>query len=247
MNSTTKRLNAIDAIRGFSVVSMVLFHFCYDLVALAGIDLSWFKPPFEDVWRASISWTFLFVAGLMCSYSKSDFRRAARYGGLAFAIWIATTLAAVDTPISFGIIFCMAASTLLYAALQKHNAAPRGLVCGFVLFFSFVILLGIPRGTIGITGCELRLPKELYSTDLFSWLGFTGPHFTSGDYYPMLPYSLMYLAGSSFGPLLQKAKLPKWVYNLKLPVLNFIGRHPLEVYVLHQPILLMITSLVAGA
>ena len=101
----TGRVRLLDVIRGFSVVSMVLFHFCYDLRYIAGLCLPWFQGALQDVWRASISWTFLLVAGMMCSFSHSNLRRSAKYGAFAIAIYLATTVAAVDDPISFGIIY----------------------------------------------------------------------------------------------------------------------------------------------
>lgn len=43
------RIHGYDVIRGFSVISMVGFHLCYDLVYLYGVKLSWFRPPLQDV------------------------------------------------------------------------------------------------------------------------------------------------------------------------------------------------------
>ena len=76
---------------------MVLFHLCYDLKFISGVSLTWFEPPLQDIWRASISWTFLFVAGYMCAHSRSNLRRAGEYGAVAVAIWLVTTIAAVQT------------------------------------------------------------------------------------------------------------------------------------------------------
>ena len=64
-----RRVRFFDSLRGLSVLSMVGFHLCYDLRYLAGLSLPWFQGTFQDVWRASISWVFLFLAGVMSSYS----------------------------------------------------------------------------------------------------------------------------------------------------------------------------------
>lgn len=233
-----------DALRGLSVLSMVLFHFCYDVTAIQGIALPWFKPPFEDLWRASISWSFLVLAGIMCAYSRNNFKRSLIYGFVALLIWIVTLLAKVDIPISFGIIYCMFASTLLYAALERLGAAPRGIKAGAVLFLCFVLCLGVNSGSIGLPGASLRLPHRLYETKWLSWLGFPGPGFSSGDYYPLLPYSLIFLTGAAVGPCLKE-----WIPNTLLArlgwrPLEFIGRHALAVYVIHQPVLLLLSSLI---
>ena len=233
-----------DALRGLSVLSMVLFHFCYDVTAIQGIELPWFQPPLEDLWRASISWTFLVLAGIMCAYSRDNFKRSLIYGVVALLIWIVTLLAKVDIPVSFGIIYCMFASTLLYAVLMRLGAAPRGIKAGVVLFLCFVICLGVNSGSIGLVGARLSLPRCLYVTEWLSWLGFPGPGFSSGDYYPPLPYSLIFLAGAAVGPNL-KTRLPGTsLSRLGCRPLEFIGRHALAIYVIHQPVLLLLSSLI---
>lgn len=232
------RIRLIDAVRGFSVVSMVLFHLCYDLRFIYGYDLAFFKPPFQDIWRASISWTFLFVAGCMCSFSRNGFKRAFRYLAAAAAVFVVTTVVAVDVPISFGIIFCMGATTLLYALLERVGLEPRGIACASVLFLCFLLCLGVPHGYVGLGQLRLMLPRAPYDTDLLSWLGFIGPHFSSGDYYPLLPYSLAYLAGAAFARSEVGKKLLDGCRDVGCVPLEAVGRHPLAIYVAHQPIIL---------
>lgn len=237
-----QRIPLFDALRGLSVLSMVGFHFCYDLVELRGINLAWFQPPFEDVWRASISWVFLALAGIMCSFSSNNLKRAARYGFVALAIWAVTTIAAVDVPISFGIIYCMAASTFIFALLQRTKLQPKGVVFALICFACFLVSLNISRGYLQILGFHLVLPSSLYASEWLSWLGFPGPHFSSGDYYPLLPYCLMYMTGASLGPWF-KSKIPGSLSKLRARPIEFIGRHALEIYILHQPILLLLANL----
>ncbi|MBF4808134.1 MAG: DUF1624 domain-containing protein, partial [Lancefieldella rimae] len=47
-NHTEGRIEFFDIWRGLVIVSMVLFHFVYDLVYLSGMHLSWFASPFID-------------------------------------------------------------------------------------------------------------------------------------------------------------------------------------------------------
>ncbi|WP_444328780.1 heparan-alpha-glucosaminide N-acetyltransferase domain-containing protein, partial [Paratractidigestivibacter sp.] len=75
-----------------------------------------------------------------------------------------------------------------------------------------------------------------------SWLGFPGPRFSSGDYYPLLPYTLMYLAGAAVGPVIKARGLPGPLMRFRCKSLEFIGRHALLVYVLHQPLLLLLSG-----
>ncbi|MBM6775282.1 DUF1624 domain-containing protein [Olsenella profusa] len=238
-------MGVFDVVRGFSVVSMVLFHLCYDLRFLAGVPLAWFAPPLQDVWRASISWTFLFVAGCMCPLSRSNLRRGLSYAAVALAIWVVTTVAAVDTPISFGIIYCMAACTLVSWALSRVGALPRGRVAALVLFVAFLALQGISRGTVGLGPLSVELPPALYETPWLAWLGLPGGGFSSGDYYPLLPYLFMYLAGAALGARWGQRGYPAWAREAHVAPLSFVGRHALVVYVVHQPVLLALTMLLA--
>lgn len=241
------RIRGFDAIRGLAVISMVGFHLCYDLTVLRGIGLPWFRPPFEDVWRASISWTFLVVAGIMCSHSRSNLKRGLRYLALALAIFVVTSVAAVDVPISYGIIYCMGLSTLLAAALRRIGWPPRhriGCVVGcVVLCVAFLYALQIPQGYVGLGafgGPRWEVPGGLYRSGLLSWLGLPGPHFSSGDYYPPLPYSLLFLAGDALGRVLALQGTPPALWAIKCRPLEWVGRHALWVYVLHQPLLLAV-------
>ncbi|MEE6147840.1 heparan-alpha-glucosaminide N-acetyltransferase domain-containing protein [Olsenella sp. YH-ols2223] len=43
------RVRVFDAVRGFSVLSMMAFHLCYDLRYLYGRPMAWFAPPFLEM------------------------------------------------------------------------------------------------------------------------------------------------------------------------------------------------------
>ena len=241
-----RRVRFFDSLRGLSVLSMVGFHLCYDLRYLTGLSLPWFQGTFQDIWRATISWVFLFLAGAMSSYSRNNYRRAAKYGLFALAIFAVTTIAAVDDAISFGIIFCMAACTLVTAILETLRIRPRGLVAAAGCVAAFLALLHVPSGYLDFGFTRMTLPQELYATPWLSWLGFPGPGFVSGDYYPVLPYLLMYLAGASAGPSLKDSFCSGRIRDLGLRPLEWLGRHALLVYAVHQPVLLVVASLVSG-
>ncbi len=240
------RIGVFDLVRGLSVVSMVLFHLCYDLRFIVGLPLGWFAPPLQDVWRCSISWTFLFVAGCMCPLSRSNLRRSAQYGAVALAIWAVTTVAAVDVPISFGIIYCMAACTFVAWALGHCGLLPRGALAAGALLLGFLALQGLSDGWVGIGPLSVELPRALYATPWLSWLGLPGPGFSSGDYYPLLPYLLIYLAGAAMGTRWAERGYPDWARGANVRPLNLVGRHALAVYVAHQPVILGVCLLLGS-
>lgn len=216
------RIHGYDVIRGFSVISMIGFHLCYDLVYLYGVNLSWFRPPLQDVWRASISWTFILIAGIMATYSR--------------------------------IIYCMGASTLVAEAIRrlmpKELSDRKSMALFAALLGAFLLCLNIPRGTFGLKalgGPYLTMPSTPYESGLLSWLGFPGPTFASGDYYTPLPFTLLYLAGTMLAkPVRESTKVSHALANLRCRRLEFVGRHALEFYVLHQPLVLAALMAVFG-
>ncbi len=245
-NAPHQRVRLFDTIRGFSVVSMVLFHFYYDLVFLIGIvPTSAFFTLAVDIWRASISWTFLLIAGVMCTFSRNNLKRAAVYGAVAIAIYVVTSFIDKSVEISFGIIYCMAACTLVAAILMRLSFSPKGYLWAAAFFIVFLILLKLPSGTISVFGTELlRIPRGIYESGWLSWLGLPGVDFMSADYYPLLPYLFLYLAGWSLGLTWKQSGYTQSFWGFSIAPLEFIGAHALPVYVLHQPALLGISQLV---
>ena len=143
-----KRITIFDTVRGFTMISMAGFHACYDLAYLYDWDMPWFtQTVFQDIWRASISWVFLFIAGWMCTLSRNNAKRASKYAAAALVVWIATTLVSVDDSVNFGIIYCMAACTAVAAVARpmlKKVPSTWGIAICLALF---VATWGIPKST----------------------------------------------------------------------------------------------------
>lgn len=231
-----QRIALFDTVRGMTVISMVAFHVTYDLVYLYGCNIPLFtQGPFQEIWRSSISWTFLLLAGWMTRLSRNNWRRAGVYALAAFTVYVATSLVAVDTPVSFGIIFCMAASTALFQLLKDlvdRFPATVGAVAFLALFF-----------------LTQQVPKGIYEIPYLAWLGFPTAGFASGDYYPVLPFSFMYLAGSCIGRTFEErlqAGYPAWMKSDYCPPLSWVGRKSLIIYLIHQPIAILILMLIFG-
>ena len=246
-DASSRRVRLFDTLRGFSVVSMVLFHFYYDLVFIVGIvPSSAFFTPAVDVWRASISWSFLLIAGIMCTFSRNNFKRAAVYLGVAAAVYVVTSMVDKSVEISFGIIYCMGFCTLVAACLLALGFKPKGVAWAIAFFVIFLLLLELPSGRISFFGMDIAdVPRAPYLSGNFSWLGFPGPDFISADYYPPLPYLFLYLTGWSLGLVLKDRGYPEPVWLFSIPALETVGRYALPIYAAHQPVLLLLSQLVS--
>ena len=168
----------------------------------------------------------------MCTLSRNNIKRAVKYAAAALVVWVATTLVSVDDSVNFGIIFCMAACTAIVAlARPVLDRVPTvwGITICLILF-----------------ACTWSIPKAVYPIPYLAWLGFPGPDFVSGYYYPLIPFIFMYLAGFFAARTAQKAnrKAPAWTYENPIPALASLGRHALPFYLLHQPIILGVLELI---
>lgn len=226
------RLRALDALRGFTIVSMVLFHAMFDYAYVYSQPAAWFTSgAFQEVWRCSISWVFIALAGWMTSFSRNNIKRAALYGACAIVVWLATSIAQVSTPVSFGILYCMAASTLLWVLLSPAvKRMPREAVvaCAICCLLLFLLTYGVPRRLYEFSGLE--------------WLGFPSHGFVSGDYYPLVPYAFLYVGSACFATLVKS--YPVWMERSVCKPLALLGRHSLLVYLLHQPLLILAFELI---
>lgn len=227
------RIAIFDTVRGFTIISMIAFHTCYDLAYLKGLSLPWFTGTlFQDLWRASISWIFLLLAGWMTTFSRNNLRRGLVYASAAAVVFTATFLTRVDTPVTFGILFCMAASTLLVWVSAPVLSKTDSKVLLAISLVLFALTYNIPHTRYDIAG--------------LAWLGLPSPTFASGDYYPLLPYFFMYLAGSALAGVVKTrlhGEYPAWTKRDWLPPLSAIGRLSLPIYLLHQPLILLALQL----
>ena len=94
--------------------------------------------------------------------------------------------------------------------------------------------------------CTWSIPKAVYPIPYLAWLGFPDPDFVSGDYYPLIPFYFMYLAGFFAARTAQESncEAPVWAYENPIPVLASLGRHALPFYLLHQPVILGVLELI---
>ena len=227
-----KRITVFDTIRGFTMLSMAGFHTCYDLATyMVGICPGLPRPSSRTSAR-SISWVFLFIAGWMCTLSRNNIKRAAKYAAAALVVWIATTLVSVDDSVNFGIIFCMAACTAIVALARPVLVKVPSVWAIAICLTLFALTWSIP--------------KAVYPIPYLAWLGFPGPDFVSGDYYPLIPFLFMYLTGFFAARTAQKAnfEVPAWAYENPIPALASLGRHALPFYLLHQPVILGVLELI---
>ncbi len=80
----------------------------------------------------------------------------------------------------------------------------------------------------------------------WGWVGFATVKPITEDYVPLFPWTGVMLVGIGFGQMLVRNRFRAIAPLARLPrVFEWLGRHSLAVYMLHQPLLLGMLFLAA--
>lgn len=236
----------LDTLRGLTMLSMILYHFLWDLVYIAGIDLPWYRGEGAYIWQQSICQTFIILSGFCWSFGKKPLRRGLIVfwgGGL---ITLVTMLLMPQNQVLFGVLTFIGSAMLLMIPLNKllkkaTNPVAITLLMGLFIAL-FILFKHVSEGTVA----GIALPDFLYSNLFTAYLGFPPTSFYSTDYFALLPWFFLFVTGYLFHKLCDRCDWLKASFLRKdfLPPFTFIGRHSLLIYMLHQPVLYSITMLI---
>lgn len=228
------RRHGLDTLRGLTLISMITYHACWDLVYLFGKDWDWYRSDGAYLWQQSICWTFILLSGYCFHLGRHRLRRGLMAFGGGVIITLVTLVTMPSLPIFCGVLSLLGAAALLTIPLDKllSNVPVRvGLAMSFCLFLMF---REVNNGYLGFEGARLlALPEGLYANFWTAFLGFPPTFFRSSDYFPLLPWLFLYWTGYFLYRLRPEdphRELPQ------VPVVTFMGRHSLLIYLLHQPV-----------
>ncbi len=214
----SKHYIGLDQLRGIAIILMVIFHLAFDLNHFAFIEINIYGNLFWFGFPRFITALFLLICGISLhlaykkeiSYKKFGIKLL-KLTIIASAISLITYLNSPDRWIYFGIIHCIALSTILALPLVRH---PRiALLCG-------------------LTVLSIRFPLQFKPNFLFSSSGH------SLDFIPIYPWLSVVLIGIFLGSIgTYKIQMPKALPASSRQLLAFLGNHSLLIYVIHQPIL----------
>ena len=221
-----KRIWELDALRGACIVCMVLIHLIWDLSALFG----WIPGAaflFLKQWGGGV---FFLICGISCCLGSHPVFRGCLVFGCGLLCTAVTVgiyllgLAGADLCIWFGTLHCLGTCMLLWPWLRK---LPLPVSAALGLLFT---CLGVALQLYPAAGPVWLLP-----------LGFYPPDFATADYFPLLPYLGIFLLGTCLGRTVYKNKTGLFPDSVGAKAgfrfLCFCGRHALQIYLLHQPIL----------
>lgn len=229
-----KRIQIIDTIRGFTIISMVLFHLFYNINYYWTLDF-YNGTVFNRIWQMSIALSFFLISGITSSFlnPKKNIKRGLITSLIGFAITLITYLFAKDQLIIWGVLNGLGLSMIICGLIQQ-SISPK-LWPVFILAFTFTYK--IPAGIL----YDNSFFNGLYQANLFP-IGFPSFDFYSNDYFPLVPWLFAFLAGLSLGKFLNKKNF--YNFDIKENLLGKIGRYSMLIYISHQIILYPFVSLI---
>lgn len=222
-----QRIWELDALRGLCIIGMIFVHLIYDLLTFT--DLPMRIPQWFLVVQQYGHLLFVLISGICVTLGSKCVKR----GLIVYAAGMLVTLVTVimdyvlhagNVRIWFGILHLLGVCMLVYPMFKR---LPH-----WLLALIGIIIIFIGRWFMTFTvNVDFLFPLGLRS----------GKIFTGADFFPIFPGLGSFLLGASIGKSLyrnKKTRFPR--VSTDLPVIrffSFVGRHSLEIYLLHQPII----------
>ena len=225
------RLPLVDALRGFAVAQMIVYHFIYDLSHFGIVKLAMTRDQPWVGWRAAIVTQFLLLVGVSLVLRLArrpgwrDFwLRWAQVAAAAALVSLGSWLMFRERFIYIGILHFIAVALLLARALAPLREWNFVLAAAaFAAWWSYrdPVFNATPANIVGFVTLKPR----------------------TEDYVPLFPWIAAVLAGLGLGSLWQRrgfALTPLWrALNAHPPrLLVLLGAWALTVYLIHQPIMI---------
>lgn len=233
-----KRIWELDALRGLCILGMIAVHFFFDLIHLYQL-VDWEYPPLLSFLLDWGGVAFLLISGICVTLGSRSTRRGIIVFGCGMLCTAVTWgmyklgLAGNGLVIWFGVLHCLGICMLLWSLCKKLPAWA-------------LAVLGIAIAAAGL----YTLNNVLVDFPWLVPLGIRYPQFASGDYFPLMPNLGYFLLGAALGKTLYRKKetlLPG--VNAANPILRFLqgcGRHSLWIYLLHQPVLTAVFTVITA-
>jgi uncharacterized membrane protein len=232
-----RRLQWVDTARGVALVAMAGYHFAWDLAAFRWIDAAVIlSRPFHLLGHA-IAALFLLLSGYSLALARRSrghqlwrdaryWRRWAQIAAGAGAITLVSFQLFPDAPIFFGILHCIALSSLIALPFVEAPA-----------------VLTLSAAALALAAPALFV-APVFDAKIFWWTGLSTITPSSNDYRPLLPWLGFVLLGVAAAKAQAGARLslsPRTreagsASRVARPLV-FLGRHSLAFYLIHQPIL----------
>ena len=205
---------------------MILVHLIYDVTEVYPlVELK--DPRLFVLVKEQGGTAFFLIAGISAVLGSRHLRRGATVLGCAGAVSLMTAL--WGSPVKFGTLHCLGLCMLCWEVFRRFSTAS-------------VLTFGGLFAALGLVFLHRTV-----TVDFLYPLGLTAPGFASADYFPLLPYLGYFLLGAALGRKLyakHRSLLPQVTFSGWFSrFFRFCGRHALLLYLIHQPVLILLIEI----
>lgn len=218
----SKRIVLFDALRGLSILLMLVHHLAIDLVGMGYLPYGLLNNPIVEVLWFVFASVFILLCGFSSKFAKDNRKRGVLLLVCAYALTFVTGFIP-GAHIRFGILHLLGFCIVIYALIGARLDRVAWKTWFFLFCAAYVAYVLVNAGW-------------WINPDHLWMIGIVGPNFASADYFPLLPWWFLFQLGTCLGAAAKAGSLPDWVYRSRSRVLAAIGRHTLIIYLLHQPI-----------
>lgn len=243
------RYHLLDGIRGIVLLSMIAYHFSWNMVYMYGAKWSWYRSTGAYIWQQSICWTFIILSGFCWSMGKQPLKRGLMVFGGGLLVTAVTIAVMPQNRVVFGVLTCIGSCMLILILFDKFLRKIPAEAGALMSFGLFVITRNVNRGFLGFESWSLlALPRSLYQNLFTAYVGMPPMSFFSTDYFSLIPWFFLFVTGYFLYLVCKKHNWLRWEFlQTQIPVVDFLGKRSLLVYLLHQPIIYLIQELLHGA
>ncbi len=229
-----KRIWELDAFRGLCILCVIAIHTVFDLQYFVGLPIT--LPAVLQFVMDYGGVLFVILSGVCATLGSHSVRR----GLIVFACGMVVTLvteamialgmADASVRIWFGVLHLLGVCMVLYPLFRRLPT--------WALLALGAVLVGLGYWFRTFTVAQ-------------PWwfpLGLCAPHTTFGDYFPLCPHLGWFLLGTALGRTVYRERRSLWpnapADRQPLRFLRACGRHSLWIYLLHQPVVYGILTVI---
>ena len=132
-----RRLHLLDALRGFAIYHVIIFHFLYDVYVVYGLNPDWTYQTWVQLWQRTGCGLFVLVSGMVFALGRNTFKRGLQQQILGLLITLVTVFFAPSEVIYYGILTFLGSAmwlTLLLKAVLQSVPAVAGMLASVVAY-----------------------------------------------------------------------------------------------------------------
>jgi len=229
------RLEWLDITRWIAIILMILFHLNYSLLNIFDVNLLNFSEYFWFIiWKIAV-FLFIFISWIWFFLAENKYKNNInlKYIKISLVLWIISLIISLITYfiyngtqfIKFWIIHFFSISFLLLLIFRRFKFYN-------LLFWTIILIYWF-----------YFIP--VIKNEYFYFLWFMYPWFKSADYYPIFPYFWIMLYWYTFALFLEKIDKFKLLKiknknNIINIILWYLWKKSLIIYLVHQPIIILI-------